>query len=106
MRIGVIGGLERSESRLACPAAAAGHELEFHSGHMRGQGSACLERLIARVDLVIIITDVNSHGAVQRARQLAKRFGRAALLWRRGGLSRFQALLASLPAGGAGPALP
>ena len=55
-----------------------------------------LESLVERSDLVICITDVNSHSAVLGARRHARTLGRRCLLVRRLGLSRFRALLADL----------
>ncbi len=44
-------------------------------------------------DFVIIVTDVNSHGAVLLAKKMAQQVGRGSLVIRRCGSSRFQALL-------------
>ncbi len=96
MRVGVIGGLERSEPLYGRLAAAHHHEAVFHGGGMSGHGRRALERLVARCDLVVIVTDVNSHGAVQLARRLLREKGRSPLLMRRCGVARFIALLAAL----------
>jgi hypothetical protein len=93
MKIGVVGGVERLESQLKTVASDAGHELEFHGGHMRGQGSGRLRSLVERADLVVIQTDVNSHGAVIQARALARRAHRPVHLVRRLGPSSLRALL-------------
>lgn len=93
MRIGWIGGLTRSESQLERMAAAAGHRLEFHSGDVGGRGAGDLRALMERVDFVIILTDINSHGAVIQAKRLAHRLGRGTLVVRSCGAARFQALL-------------
>jgi Uncharacterized protein conserved in bacteria (DUF2325) len=93
MRIGVVGGVERLESQLKTVAGAAGHELEFHGGHMRGQGGGKLRALVERADLVVIQTDVNSHGAVIQARALARKAHRPVRLVRRLGPSALRALL-------------
>ena len=63
---------------------------------MAGRGSDSLEALIERSDLVICVTDVNSHAAVLGARRHARTYGRRFLLTRRLGLSRFRALLADI----------
>lgn len=99
MRIGIIGGIERSEALYKRMAEAAGHRLEVHSGHIGGRGIATLESLIARVDVAIVLTDVNSHGAVQSARRFARRLGVRELLVRRLGAARFAELLDALEAG-------
>jgi hypothetical protein len=51
---------------------------------------------VERADLVICITDVNSHSAVLGARRHARARGRRCLLVRRLGLSRFRVLLGEL----------
>ena len=93
MRIGVIGGAERIEARLKSVASAEGHELEFHAGHMNGTGSGKLRAIIDRCDLLIVITEVNSHAAVLQARDLARRSRRPLLLLRRLGTAQLRLLM-------------
>ncbi len=93
MRVGIIGGLDRSELAYQRLAHELGHEVEHHTGYMRGTAGAGLERLIDRCDVIVIVTDVNSHGAVQQARKLLRTRSRPAVLVRRLGASRFLALL-------------
>jgi hypothetical protein len=94
MRIGIIGGVERNESQYHRVAATAGHEIEFHPGHIQGRGQETLTALVARCDVVVIITDVNSHGAVKGAREIARRAGRTPIFTRRFGTSRLSAIFA------------
>jgi hypothetical protein len=96
MRIGWVGGVERNENDLVRLARAAGHHLTFHSGHMSGRGPQDLEHLVERSDLVIILTDVNSHGAVIMARRLVRDHKRASMVVRRLGAARFASLLSAL----------
>jgi len=96
MRIGIVGGVERNEADFRDIAARAGHTLAFHGGHVGGRGSASLAELIRGVGLLIVVTDVNSHGAVQSARRFARRFGVRELLLRRCGVARFTELLEEL----------
>lgn len=98
MRITLIGGIERSESQLIDIAAQAGHHLEFHPGHIGGRGSDEIRKAIERSDLVIIVTDVNSHGAVLLAKKACQKVGRGALVVRRCGPSRFRQLLEAIAA--------
>src|SRR4051812_14018298 len=98
MRIGIVGGVERNESDYRDIAARAGHSLVFHSGHVGGRGSASLLELIRGVGLLIVVTDVNSHGAVQQARRLARKNGTPLVLHRRCSPARFAAILAGLEA--------
>jgi len=83
LHIGLIGGVERTEGSYHAVAQAAGHTLDFHSGHVQGRGTSALERLVRTADLLVIATDVNSHTAVQLARRLARREGTPVLLLRR-----------------------
>ena len=46
MRIGIVGGAERAEPQLKRIAEQAGHQLEFHPGHMSSCGAAALEALV------------------------------------------------------------
>lgn len=96
MRIGWIGGLDRRESALVDAARSAGHRLDFHKGDVRGRGAEELRALVARSDFVIILTDTNSHGAVQQARKAARHYDKPSLLVRNFGASRFQRLLDAL----------
>ncbi|HWZ89275.1 MAG TPA: DUF2325 domain-containing protein [Polyangiaceae bacterium] len=96
MHIGIVGGVERGEQRYAAAAASQGHSFEFHGGDMAGRGSDSLEALVERSDLVICVTDVNSHAAVLGARRHARALGRRCLLTRRLGLSRFRTLLTEI----------
>jgi predicted homoserine dehydrogenase-like protein len=83
LRIGMIGGVERSEGLFQQAATSAGYELEVHSGHTAGRGAQTLAALVNRVDMVVIVTDVNSHNAVVAARKLAVSRGVRLLLVRR-----------------------
>lgn len=96
MRITFIGGLDRNEQDLITIAARSGHVVELHKGHMQGRGSEKLEAAIARADFVILVTDVNSHGAVQLARRLCQRAGISPLIVRRCGASRFAQICEAL----------
>ncbi len=93
MTIGFIGGLERAQAQYERIAARAGHRLEFHGGHVGGRGAHALEALIGRVDLAIVVTDVNSHGAVLEARRVARRMRVPMVLYRRIGGKRFERLI-------------
>jgi hypothetical protein len=96
MRVGIIGGAERNELQYRRVAQEAGHALEFHSGKLSSCGSASLEALVRRCDLVVIATDTNSHAAVRAARSLMRTLGSSPLLVRKFGVSRLTELLAGL----------
>lgn len=96
MRIGWVGGVQRYETQLGRLAEAAGHELEYHDGDVRGRGAQALEGLVERCQLIIIVTETNSHGAVLLARKLARQKGRGTLLLRKSGIASFARLLAAI----------
>ena len=99
MRIGIVGGAECVESEYHRVIRDTPHELEFHSGHMTSGGARSLQTLIARCDLLVIITDVNSHAAVGKARKLARAAGRSPIFARRFGVRGLSALLAEASQG-------
>jgi len=98
MHIGIVGGLDRNEGFYEGLAKRAGHQFEHHNGHLAGRGAASLATLVERCDLVIVVTDVNSHAAVWRVRRLAKQRCNRIILMSRCGPSRFSALLEELSA--------
>jgi hypothetical protein len=100
LRVGVIGGVDRTAVLLQRALAAIDCDLEHHTGHMAGHGAARLASLIDRVDLVVILTDVNSHNAVIAARRLAVARGRRHLLLRRCSPSSLVKHLSALAASG------
>jgi hypothetical protein len=93
MRIAWVGGVESNEKQLEQVARKAGHEIEFHGGHMGGRGEDRMKSSIARCDVVLIVTDVNSHGAVLLAKRIAKQHDRRVLVTKRCGPARFAKLL-------------
>jgi hypothetical protein len=99
MRIAVIGGLDRHVQALARQAEVAGHVAEFHHGRVGGRHAEDLEAIVERCDVVVIVTAVNSHGAVSIAKKAARRTGRAAVIARTCGPSRFGLLLSAIARG-------
>lgn len=96
MRIGWVGGVQRYEVQLERLAAAAGHRLEYHDGDVRGRGAQALEGLVERCQLIVIVTETNSHGAVLLARKLARQRNRGTLLLRKSGIAGFTRLLEAI----------
>lgn len=96
MHIGLIGGIERGAHHYEALAAEGGHTVEIHGGHLAGRGVDTLAAIVERADVVVVITDVNSHGGMWTARRLAKAKNRPCVLVRRLGVSRFRALLGEL----------
>lgn len=95
LRIAIVGGISRSEHDYRAVAEQCGVEIAFHSGDVRGHKSAALVEIVARSDVVIVLTDVNSHGAMWLARRTARRFGRRIELHRRFSPSRLAARMAA-----------
>jgi len=96
VRIAIIGGLGRSEPILARLAGAAGHEALFHNGEMGARGVRALERVIDNAEVVVVVTDVNSHGSVRLARRFLRERGRTPVLMRRCGAARLAGFLGGL----------
>jgi hypothetical protein len=96
MRIAWVGGLDRSKALFTEVAERAGHTLEMHEGHVGGRGSVILEGMVARCELVVIVTELNSHGAVMHAKRMAQRSGRKSMIVRKGSVTSLQRVLASL----------
>jgi hypothetical protein len=96
VRIAVIGGLERHESEIQRRAGALGHYVEFHRGRVGGRHTEELEAMVQRCELAVIVTQVNSHGAMYIAKRAATRSSRPALITRTCGPSRFSAIVESL----------
>jgi len=92
MRIGIVGGASKNRSRYEQVAASNASEVEFHDGYMTSTATQALEGLVARSDVVVVITRVNSHQAVQLARKLTRQRERALLIVRRFGLRHLREL--------------
>ena len=97
-RIAVVGGFDRQAPLLNEMATRAGRTVEFHTGNVRGRGAGDLRAVVGRSDLVVIVTDHNSHGAVIAAKRLAREMNRRAVVVTRCGIARFGALLEGLSA--------
>jgi hypothetical protein len=93
MHICWVGGLDRSVDVLERAAAEAGHTLEAHTGRVGGRGSERLARSIERSELVVIVIEVNSHGAALQAKELARRAHRATVTIRKGSVAALQRIL-------------
>ena len=101
MRIGLIGGLSRNVRRLEEEARSAGYELEVHDGNAGGRGSDAVRRVVARADVVVIATDLNSHRGVLVAKSEATRLGKPFFLVRGMSFAKLPALLSGLAAASA-----
>jgi hypothetical protein len=90
MRVGIIGGVERNQARYEEVAKAVGCDVEFHAGHMRGRGTQTLDSLVERCDLIVIVTEINSHTAVRMAQKFSRKRGRRVLIARKFGIHTFE----------------
>ena len=98
MRIAVIGGRLKSDETLSRIARQAGYELELHQGDLHGRGVDEIRAAVGRSDLVVILTEVNSHGAVLVAKKAARQLQRPSLVIRRLSGARLRTLLDALDA--------
>src|SRR5690242_15107315 len=95
MRIAVIGGREKSDEQLLRVAARYGASLEFHPGDLHG-GVQELKAAVARSTFVVIVTQINSHGAVLAAKRAARQYERPMLVMRKLTVARLRGLLDAL----------
>ncbi|MFO0626904.1 MAG: DUF2325 domain-containing protein [Polyangiales bacterium] len=98
LSVAFVGGVGRIERALVSLGDALGARVEVHDGETRGQGRAQLTALLRRSDVVVLVTAVNSHNAVQIARREAARAGAAVRIVKFCGVSTARALLQALVA--------
>lgn len=96
LRVGWVGGLTRSEHLVEAAAKRQGCHVEFHDGNVTGHRSKALRNLIHRSDVVVIMTDLNSHRGVLTAREEARLSGRRVVMLRKAGLSQLEKMLGEL----------
>src|SRR5215468_1917469 len=80
IRVAVVGGLSRGAEQWSRAAHAAGVEVEHHDGRTAGRGSQAIVAAVRRAQVVVIITDPNSHAGVAVARRAAIAAARPHLL--------------------------
>ena len=83
LRVAVIGGLTRATEQWRRAGAAIGVQLEHHDGQSAGRRAADIAAIVRRADVVLILTDLNSHNGVAQARRAALAHHRPHLLLRR-----------------------
>jgi hypothetical protein len=96
VKVAIIGGRYKNEVQFNRIAASAGHELEMQGGDVHGAGVLEIRRILARSDVAVILTDVNSHAAMHVAKACAKQLGTPTLVVRRLGTARLRNLLDAL----------
>jgi hypothetical protein len=94
MHVAVVGGVQSHETEIARRAEGLGHTVEFHRGRVGGRNAEGLAAMVARAELVIIVTRVNSHGAMYIAKKAAAQQSKRALIVRNCTPSSFPVLLA------------
>lgn len=82
-RVAVVGGLTRNAERWHRAGEAIGVTIEHHDGRVHGRGVDEIFAVVRRADVVVIITEPNSHGGVMVARRAANAAARPCLLVRR-----------------------
>jgi Uncharacterized protein conserved in bacteria (DUF2325) len=80
IRVAVVGGLSRAGAQWSRAGQAIGVELEHHDGRTRGRRGEDIVAAVRRADVVVIITDPNSHAGVALARRAAISAARPHLL--------------------------
>jgi UDP-N-acetyl-D-mannosaminuronic acid transferase (WecB/TagA/CpsF family) len=96
LRVAFVGGVECVDRQLVALGDELGIEVEVHHGHMKSQSKQRLVSLIARTHVLVLVTGVNSHGAVSIAKREAERFGTEVRIVKFCGSSKARALLSEL----------
>jgi hypothetical protein len=95
MHVGIVGGMDRAAPHYRSVAEHGGHSVECHTGDLAGTGPSTLEAIVQRSDLLVVVTDLNSHGAVWQARRLARQHACAVVFVRRLGVARLRQIVES-----------
>jgi hypothetical protein len=96
LHVAFVGGVECVDRQLIALGDELGIDVEVHHGHMKGQSKQRLVALIARTNILVLVTGVNSHGAVSIAKREAVRSGAEVRILKFCGSSRARALLSEL----------
>jgi hypothetical protein len=96
LRVAFVGGVECVDRQLLALGDELGIDVEVHHGHMKAQSKQRLVSLIARANVLVLVTGVNSHGAVSVAKREAERFGTEVRILKFCGSSKARSLLVEL----------
>ena len=96
LRVAFVGGVECVDRQLLALGEELGIAIEVHQGHMKSQSRQRLVSLIARANLLVLVTGVNSHGAVSVAKREAERAGTPIRILKFCGSTRARSLLSEL----------
>ncbi len=83
LRVVVVGGLSRATHLWERAGDVHGVQLEHHDGRSAGRRREAITAAVRRADVVVIITEPNSHSGVEAARRAALTHGRPHLLVQR-----------------------
>jgi hypothetical protein len=90
--VAILGGSEGALPAYRCMVGELGGECLYHNGCLR-QGAGRLKRIIGQADIVVCITSVNSHAAMQFAKTMCKRSGKRLLVTRESGIRPLREML-------------
>ncbi|MBM4310464.1 MAG: DUF2325 domain-containing protein [Deltaproteobacteria bacterium] len=82
LKIALIGGMGRLEAQYRSTFEALGAELLFHDGVIAGAGVNRLRAAAGKADVVVFITRINSHCALEVVKGLCKKSGKAFVVMR------------------------
>jgi hypothetical protein len=99
LRVAFVGGVACVDRQLMALGDELGIDVEVHQGHMKAQSRQRLAALIARANVVVLVTGVNSHGAVCVAKREAERSGTEVRIVKFCGSSKARSLLSELAQG-------
>ncbi len=89
LKIALIGGLDRLENRYRSAFCELGAEaVHFHPGHCAGAGAGRLRKVADCADIVVYITSINSHNALQVVKAQCRKSGKRFIVVRQTGPSR------------------
>ena len=99
LHVAFVGGVACVERQIIALGEELGIEVEVHQGQVRSQSKERLVALVARANVLVLVTGVNSHGAVGIAKREAAKTGAEVRIVKFCGSSRARALLTELAHG-------
>lgn len=96
LRVAFVGGVECVERQLIAAGDELGVDVEVHPGHMKGPMKDRLVALIARAHVLVLVTGVNSHGAVGVAKRAAAKSGAEVRIVKFCGSSKARSILSEI----------
>ena len=101
LRVVFVGGAERIERELAQAGRDLGLDVCVHDGKARGKTMERLATLVRGSDVVVLVTGINSHGAVHTAKRAAEKAGARIHILKFCGAKNARAMLAEIAHAGA-----